>query len=367
MVSASQKNKANLTTAAFLLTLLGILLAAMFFTSLPAHADPDLDAKQEEVDQLRAEVAEINRNAAQAIERYNQANVELEQTRQQLVANEEALADATARLAESQNILERRIENIYRHGSTGFIEVLFDSASINEFLSQYDMLGRIGEQDKEIVEQVYAYRTEVEEARVELEHAQEKQQELVNTLAAEKGEIEGQLAARESVLAGAEAEVAQLFAEEERRQQEAAASQASPGAGQSGGPGNDTLDPAPGNPAPPPPSSGGAVSIASQYLGVPYVWGGASPSGFDCSGLVMYVYAQMGVYLPHSAAAQYYAGTPVSYSQLAPGDLVFFGQPIYHVGIYAGGGSMIHAPYPGASVSYSSVSGLGDYSGACRI
>jgi cell wall-associated NlpC family hydrolase len=81
----------------------------------------------------------------------------------------------------------------------------------------------------------------------------------------------------------------------------------------------------------------------------------------------MYVYAQLGVYLPHSAASQYYSGTPISYGELAPGDLVFFGSPISHVGIYIGGGSMIHAPFEGSVVSISSVSAGGSYSGACRL
>src|SRR5207249_8329408 len=78
-------------------------------------------------------------------------------------------------------------------------------------------------------------------------------------------------------------------------------------------------------PAPPSSTIGGqAVAIAEQYLGVPYVWGGASPSGFDCSGLTMYVYAQLGVSLPHNAAAQYSVLPHVSESDLEPGDLVFF-------------------------------------------
>ena len=86
-----------------------------------------------------------------------------------------------------------------------------------------------------------------------------------------------------------------------------------------------------------------------QYLGVRYVWAGDDPSGFDCSGLVMYVYAKLGVDLPHSSRMQYDCGTHVSRSQLEPGDLVFFGSPIHHVGMYVGDGNMINAPYTGVT------------------
>ena len=97
------------------------------------------------------------------------------------------------------------------------------------------------------------------------------------------------------------------------------------------------------------PSSGSgssAVSIAYQYLGVPYVYGGASPSGFDCSGFTMYVYNQLGISLPHGATPQLKYGTYVSRSELQPGDLVFFSDgsyPASHVGIYVGDDQFIHA------------------------
>jgi len=106
----------------------------------------------------------------------------------------------------------------------------------------------------------------------------------------------------------------------------------------------------------PPARYGGVVGIAMRYLGTPYVWGGASPSGFDCSGFVMYVFSQIGVSLPHSSYAQYGYGSPVSLGSLQPGDLVFF-DGLGHVGIYIGGGSFIHAPHTGDVVKISSISG----------
>jgi len=99
-----------------------------------------------------------------------------------------------------------------------------------------------------------------------------------------------------------------------------------------------------------------AASIALRYLGVPYVWGGASPRGFDCSGLVMYVYAQLGISLPHYTVAQWGATSHIPLSQAQPGDLVFF-DGLGHVGIYLGNNQFVHAPHTGTVVQVASLSG----------
>ncbi|MFD2792352.1 C40 family peptidase [Promicromonospora vindobonensis] len=94
------------------------------------------------------------------------------------------------------------------------------------------------------------------------------------------------------------------------------------------------------------------VSIAMRYLGVPYVWGGTTPAGFDCSGFTSYVYAQVGVDLPRTSSAQRYAGTPVSWAEAQPGDMIWTPG---HIAIYAGDGMQIEAPVPGKSVRYTSI------------
>ncbi len=116
----------------------------------------------------------------------------------------------------------------------------------------------------------------------------------------------------------------------------------------------------------------GVVSIAMQYLGVPYKWGGSNPTtGFDCSGLVQYVFAQVGISLPHYTVSQwkYAGGVPVPKNQLQPGDLVFF-NGVDHVGIYIGFGDIIDAPHTGANVEIDSLSEpwfASRYDGARRI
>jgi cell wall-associated NlpC family hydrolase len=117
-------------------------------------------------------------------------------------------------------------------------------------------------------------------------------------------------------------------------------------------------------------SSGVGSRVVQQgltFLGTPYVWGGESPSGFDCSGLAQYLYRQQGVSIPRVAADQFRAGTPVASDQMRPGDLVFFARAgyVHHVGIYIGGGKFLQAPHTGDVVKISSLTDPGYASEFC--
>ncbi len=110
-----------------------------------------------------------------------------------------------------------------------------------------------------------------------------------------------------------------------------------------------------------------AVDTALAQQGKPYVWGGAGPDSFDCSGLVMYAYAAAGISLPHSSSMQSTMGTPVAYSALQPGDLVFFYTPVSHVAMYIGNGQIVQASTEGQPVAVTQLSYMPDFNSARRI
>ncbi len=332
-----------------------------------AGADPagDIATRQSQAESVRGDMAALNGDLETKVEIYNNANYQLSKIESSIEENQAKLDATSVKLGEMQDRLETRIVKIYRNGSVNMLDVLMETNDLNEFLTKFDMLTKVGEQDRDDLDQVKMLKEQVEQARTQLASDKATQSTLIDQLSSEKADIESGLAQRQQMLTGIEGEIAQLQAQEQATQAAALqAQQAAAASSSSDGGGGGFVGPAH------PSTSGGAVGIAMQYLGVPYVWGGADPSGFDCSGLVMYVYAQMGISLPHGATAQYAAGTPIDYSELQPGDLVFFGSGggyMSHVGIYAGGGSMIHAPFEGTVVQIGSVSSGGSFRGACRL
>jgi cell wall-associated NlpC family hydrolase len=330
---------------------------ASLFLAAGAAADPTLASKQAQANAVLAQIHQIDLEVERAAEAYNLANIKLDSIRQEQVENGVRLTVARKSLSRANRLLEERLVAIYTSAnSSTAVDVLLGATSIEDLINRLDTVERVSDQDADVLRQVTSFRDQVRLREHKLKQAKAAQQRVVAERAAHREAVEANLRSRQALLATVQNEIREIQARERARQaalerQARARLAAAPAASSS-----ETLVAASDGASPPASTHGGVVGIAMRYLGTPYVWGGASPSGFDCSGFVMYVYAQVGVSLPHNAAAQYGYGSPVSRSQLAPGDLVFF-NGLGHNGIYIGGGQFIHSPHTGDVVKISS---LGD-------
>ena len=384
--------------------------------------------KQGEAAHVLAEIGQIDRGLSHTVDAYDGARVQLTALGGELRRNRAELVRARRTLRRAQARLERRIVLIYTSEQPTALDILLGASSLSDLVDRLDAAREVAAQDDEIANEAAAAKADLERREARLERAKRAQRRTVARLAATRARIESALARRRQLLSSIRAQIVQIRARERARERRLAAEararlrrerlaalaaarererararaaaaathtasassppSAPPSASPPPSPPPATSSPPPPSPpppspppssppppAPPPPSSGPAggghpeaAAIAARYLGVPYRWGGASPSGFDCSGLVMYVYAQLGIALPHYTVAQYHRGVAVSRDRLQPGDLVFF-DGLAHVGIYIGNNQFIHAPHTGDVVKVSSITGwyARTYVGARRI
>lgn len=361
--------------------LVAALAAGLLLAVSPAAADP-IQSKRAQAEAIMAQVDGLNQDLEQTVEAWNYANLQLDQIEADLASNTKHLKAARRSLVVAQDRIAERLRDLYVNGEgDSTLEVILGSSSLDDIVARLEAIERVSGQDAGILQQVKQYRKEVEHRRATLREARIKQAQIVEEQASQRASIESRIAQQNRLLSSVKDEIARIQAEERQRQaalaaqararaaaQEAAAQAAASAAtSQAASP---TYEPVvdPDSYDVPAAKYGGVVSIALQYLGVPYVWGGASPStGFDCSGFVMYVFAQVGVSLPHHAASIYSYGVPVPRESLAPGDLVFF-SGLGHMGIYIGGNQFVHAPHTGDVVKISSMDERwGSYVGARRI
>ncbi len=290
--------------------------------------------------------------------------------------NRRELAIARHNLAASQRTVAKRLVNLYMTGSTSTLDVILGAQSLNDIIDRIDTANRVSTVDTQVADQVVQFKSSVLNHRARLSVEQARVQQLVAQRAAQRHAIEVRLGERRQLLDSVNGEVQRLIAEQQAAQERAAqAVQVQAAAASAQTQATQTFAATPvgvsaatpeGATVVPPSSHSGVVGVALSYIGTPYVWAGASPGGFDCSGLVMYSYAQVGVSLPHSSYAMWGDGTAVPRDQLEPGDLVFF-NGLGHVGIYIGGGEYVHAPHTGTTVQVSSLDSDPSYDGARRI
>ncbi|ROR90445.1 C40 family peptidase [Nocardioides aurantiacus] len=319
------------------LTGLGVVQAA------PATAAPD-DRLKSRIDAAQAAVDDVAPAAAAADRRHDRAQTRVTTSTKRVktltkrIVRAKTLAETVREQVATDVLAEHQVSGGSTAPSATSLpadsEVLLSNVSV---VSE-DTDGRI-----EQVARSQATAQQLTQRRAQVRQALVDQRATAKKLAAREATAAGAVDRAQGKVDALEAELAER--REEREAEQAAA--------------------APAAPAAPDGSASSAVSYAMAQVGKAYVWGASGPSSFDCSGLTMAAWATQGVSLPHNSGAQYAAGTPVSESELQPGDLVFYYSPISHVGLYVGNGQVVNALNPGSGVQ---VSGLHDmpYSGAVR-
>ncbi|MBD8869145.1 C40 family peptidase [Nocardioides donggukensis] len=321
----------------FIAALTGVaaIVGVSLVPTTPTYADPDVDEVQARVDTLyhKAEVAQ---------ERYHDAKLQLDDLRADLRALEADQAAQQERVDRMQSAVDQAIAAQYEGEGLSATGQLVLSEDPDQFLSELTTLSAYNDVQAQVVDD---YSREADALEIRREAARDRAKELAATeqaLAEQKAVVEENLAEAKELLGDLKAE---------ERAEMAAASRSS----------------APRLPANVPVSgrAAAAVNYALAQVGDAYVYGAAGPNAFDCSGLTMMAWAQAGVSLPHSSGAQQSSGARVSSDALQPGDLVFYYSPVSHVGIYIGGGRIVHAANPSTGVQVTGVFSM-PYSGAVR-
>jgi len=347
--------------ARVLATLCITALSGSVLVAAPTYAEPDIGTVQTRVDKLYHE-------AEQASERYNDARLEMQQAQTRLTALRADLERQQDKVDSVRSQVAAAVVSQYQGQALSATTQVLLSEDPDAFLDQLTTVSEYNDQQTQIMADfaVQAKQLEMRQAAAGRElsriAATKKQ------LGREKAEIDEKAGEAKALLGRLEAEAAakaraeaRAKAQAEARQRAAAAPSRSvdrPAAPTSSAPTAGSAPAASGR-------AGAAVQYALAQVGDAYVYGAAGPSAFDCSGLTMMAWAQAGVGLPHSSGGQMGSGTPVSQSQLQPGDLVFYYSPVSHVGMYIGNGQIVHAANPSSGVTTAPVNSM-PYSGAVR-
>ncbi|HPG15510.1 MAG TPA: NlpC/P60 family protein [Microthrixaceae bacterium] len=358
----------------------------------------DVEGTRAKVQRLAAEMDRLEARASELDEQYLQTGIELSKAETELKKNRDAVADAQARMDQARSEANSYIVSAYMSAGSDVagLGVGDPNVAVNEKVLMETLHG----DRQQVADDLRAAQMDLDDRSADLEQASKALEDKKARQSSIKADLESSVSAQQALLDGANSELRAAIAAEQERQAQAAAAKAAADAAAraraqeqaaarttttaartAGAPARPGRAPAPAKPAAPAPApapslpvapvgsgAGAAIAAAQSVMGTPYRWAGASPStGFDCSGLTMWAWARGGRSLPHSSSAQYAATQRISLDQLQPGDLVFFNNPISHVGLYIGGGQMIHSPHTGDVVKISPITRMGKLVRAGRV
>ncbi|CAM5230883.1 NlpC/P60 domain-containing protein OS=Streptomyces alboniger OX=132473 GN=CP975_09400 PE=3 SV=1 [Streptomyces alboniger] len=301
-------------------------------------------------DEVKSKVDKLYEDAERATDKYNGAKEKQQKLEKQIDALQDKVADGQEELNDLRDGLGSMASAQYRSGGIDPSLQLFLSSDPDDYLDKASTLDQLSSQQVDELKKIQKKQRDLAQKRKE---AAGKLDDLADTreeLGKKKKEVQGKLGEAQKLLNTLTAkEKSELAAKEQKRASRAADQRA------------DLGDEAPASGR-----GAAALSAAATQIGKPYVSGGTGPNSYDCSGLTQWAFAQAGVSISRTTYTQQNDGTRIGRSELKPGDLVFFNS-LAHVGFYAGNGQVLHAPKPGASVRYESMSYLGTFQFGVRV
>ena len=352
--------------------------------------DEQLNASNSKYSNSQSSLKEAQSKAKDLQSQIENLDTQIQQTMTEISDTENKIKEKETNIKEAESTIARAEENIkierdrynksmrsmYMSGSTAYVNVLLDSNGINDFISKVEIVNKVAEYNDNVISNLTQRQQSITKKKTALEGEKQTLVALENNQKSKLDEVNKQKIAEQPLVDQAKAALNNAIALNSAAQSEvdsinskvkaAKDAEAAEAAATAANTTNVTVNRG-GNYNF---SSDAVVTYAASFQGVPYVWGGTSPSGFDCSGFVQYVYAHFGVSLPRTSEEQFGAGTSVSESNLQPGDLVFFhnsGSGPGHVGMYIGNGLMIHAPHTGDVVKIMPLSYENGFCGAKRF
>lgn len=305
-----------------------------------ARAAPSASSVQDDIDRLSTEIASID-------EDYNVARIRQTKVEGQVRDLTRRSAEAQQRLKVLRDVASRRAADVYQLGVPNFVVAFLTSKDPTEASRKLALLSKVDQWESGLVSDLTIARQRAQQAGDDLKRTLDQARSVAQTIDGRRQDLEDRLGRQQDLL-------------KQIRAIRPPKPPPLPVKIPISAPVLPSLSLAPAAQ-----SAKAAVAAAYALLGRAYHYGSEGPETFDCSGLTRYTWRSAGVSLPHSSQAQYGSLPKVSANDLQPGDLVFFGKPIHHVGMYVGGGQMIHAPETGSTVEVSSMSRR-DFVGAAR-
>ena len=361
-------------------TLALALVAGAAGLFVPTAAYADLPAQ---IRQTQARIDTLNTQAERAAERYDAGQLSLARARQVAVSANARVKRDDAAVAALRGQASAFAAQVYKGASTSTsLQLLSSATSPTAMMDGLSALNHVAQSQSDALAALSTARHRQAQSAATAKAALADQQRVVQGLQADKAsvlrdaraaqQLLGQLQAKQAALIKAAADAAARAAARRRAAELAAQARASAAALAAFARRQVDVPAAPtvvrvqqysGD------AAQTAVQVAENQLGKPYVWGAEGPDSFDCSGLTKYAYAAAGISLPHYTGDQWNVGRHVAESDLQPGDLIFFHSDLHHMGMYIGGGQLIHAPHSGDVVRIASLSGWfqDNYAGAVRV